>query len=101
MEYAISKTPDTVVVALKGRFTFADAARFKQALDHLKEAQGSSLIIDLAALEFIDSAAMGMLLMTRDTAAAEKIPLTLRGPTGQVKRILDVAKFNVLFEIAD
>lgn len=101
MEYAVDKTPDAVVIALKGRFTFTDAGRFKQALEQLKDAHGSRLIVDLAGLEFIDSAAMGMLLMARDTAAAQNVPLALRAPGGQVKRILDVAKFDVLFDIAD
>ena len=101
MDFAVNNTPDAVVVALSGRFTFADASRFKQALEHLKTAADRRFEMDLSAVEFIDSAAMGMLLLARDAANAERVRLLLRAPSGQVKRILDVAKFATLFEMVD
>lgn len=101
MEYALKDTGGEVRVVMSGRFTFADVGPFKDMIGHIKDAKGRRFIIDVGAIAFIDSAAMGMLLMARDAAGNEGVPLALAGAQGQVKRILDVAKFNTLFETAD
>lgn len=101
MDYSVNETPEAVVIVLTGRFTFTDASRFKQSLDQIKDARGRQLTLDLSGVDFIDSAAMGMLLLARDTANSEGVRLVLRAPSGQVKRILEVAKFSTLFEMVD
>lgn len=100
MKYTLSDTGSSLRAAMSGRFTFADVGPFKEMIGHIHEARGRRFVIDLAAVEFIDSAAMGMLLMARDAAAAEAVPLALNGAQGQVLRILQVAKFESLFEMA-
>ena len=101
MEYALKNTAGEVRAVMSGRFTFADVGPFKEMIGHIKEAKGKRFVIDVNAIAFIDSAAMGMLLMARDAAASEAVPLALAGAQGQVKRILDVAKFDTLFETVD
>ncbi len=101
MEYALKNTGGEIRAVMSGRFTFADVGPFKEMIGHIKEAKGKRFVIDVNAIAFIDSAAMGMLLMARDAAASEAVPLALAGAQGQVKRILDVAKFDTLFETVD
>jgi anti-anti-sigma factor len=101
MEYALKDSGGELRAAMSGRFTFSDVGTFKDMIGHIKEAKGRRFVIDVAAVSFIDSAAMGMLLMARDAAAAEAVPLALAGAQGQVRRILDVAKFDTLFETVD
>jgi anti-anti-sigma factor len=57
------------------------------------------IVIDLAKVEFIDSAGLGMLLIARDEASKASRQLTLRGPQGQVKRMFAVTRFETLFAI--
>lgn len=101
MKYDLSDTAGSLRAAMSGRFTFADVSAFKEMIGHIRAARGRRFVVDLAAVEFIDSAAMGMLLMARDTAAAEAVPLALVGAQGQVLRILQVAKFESLFDMAE
>jgi anti-anti-sigma factor len=101
MEYAVRDSGDAVRVIMTGRLTFADIQPFKQVVGLMPDAQGRRFVIDLAGVSFIDSAAMGMLLMARDSAAQASVSLALTGAQGQVKRILDVAKFDTLFETAE
>ena len=87
--------------AMSGDFTFADHASFKSLVGHLFEGQESPIIIDLSALEFIDSAGLGMLLLVRDEANKAARKLVLRSPNGQVKRMFGVTKFETLFVVEE
>ena len=86
-------------VSISGEFTFIDHAAFKAIATRLFEKQGALVVIDLARLEFIDSAGLGMLLIVRDKADKAGRCLVLRGPCGQVKRMFDVTKFDTLFTV--
>jgi HptB-dependent secretion and biofilm anti anti-sigma factor len=86
-------------VFFKGKFTFADNVRFRQLVDEMKTNSIKNLVIDLGGVEFIDSAALGMLLIARDEAQKQNIQLTLRNPTGQLKKMFAVSKFDSLFNI--
>lgn len=90
---------DDTTVSISGEFTFNDHTAFRAIATRLLERKGKPIIIDLARLEFIDSAGLGMLLIVRDEAGKADRTLILRGPSGQVKRMFDVTKFNTLFTV--
>lgn len=101
MDYALRDSSGEVRAIMTGHFTFADIGLFKELVGRIGDAKGRRFVLDLAGVAFIDSAAMGMLLMARDAAANQAVPLALAGAQGQVKRALDVAKFDTLFEAAE
>jgi anti-anti-sigma factor len=86
-------------VSISGDLTFIDHAAFKTMATRLLAKQGKPIVIDLARLEFIDSAGLGMLLIVRDETDKAGRSLVLRGPCGQVKRMFDVTKFDTLFTV--
>jgi HptB-dependent secretion and biofilm anti anti-sigma factor len=90
---------DDASVSLSGEFTFTDHIAFKAIASRLFERQGKPIVIDLAKLEFIDSAGLGMLLIVREEADKAQRSLVLRGPSGQVKRMFEVTKFATLFTV--
>jgi HptB-dependent secretion and biofilm anti anti-sigma factor len=90
---------DDASVSISGEFTFTDHIAFKAIASRLFERQGKPIVIDLAKLEFIDSAGLGMLLIVREEADKAHRSLVLRGPCGQVKRMFDVTKFDTLFTV--
>jgi anti-anti-sigma factor len=90
---------DNARVSISGEFTFTDHIAFKAVASRLFERQDKPIVIDLAKLEFIDSAGLGMLLIVRDEANKARRSLVLRNPCGQVKRMFDVTKFDTLFTV--
>jgi HptB-dependent secretion and biofilm anti anti-sigma factor len=90
---------EDATVSISGEFTFTDHPAFKTIASRLFEGQGKPIVIDLAKLEFIDSAGLGMLLIVRDEADKAGRKLILRGPCGQVKRMFEVTKFDTLFTV--
>ena len=99
MKYAINSTPEKVHISIEGRLTYTDYNNFKYITNALGEHINQNYIIDLSDLDFIDSAGMGMLLLARDQASKHKGNITIKGPQGQVKKMLELGKFDTIFLI--
>lgn len=90
----------TEVVRIEGRFDFAAHRDFREAVKAaLASAQAKEIHIDLAATDYLDSSALGMLLLSLENAKAAGKALALVRPTGAVKQVLEIANFQRLFEI--
>ncbi|WP_303785437.1 STAS domain-containing protein [Azovibrio restrictus] len=88
------------LLSLSGRFDFNRHREFRNACDPLLEAAGVSLIqVDLGQVEYMDSSALGMLLMLRDKAGAAGKRVELCHVQGNVKQVLEIANFGKLFVI--
>lgn len=99
MEFKENKSGGGITYLLKGRFTYADHASFRNILRMIGGGDLSHLVFDLSDVEFIDSAGMGMLLLANDTAEKAGVALKLRGATGQVKRLFEGQKFASVFAL--
>lgn len=84
---------------LKGQFTFSDNTRFRELLDEVKQAPPTELIIDVEQVSYIDSAALGMLLLLRETATNTQMRTIIAGAGGQVLKIFELSRFGELFEL--
>jgi len=97
MQHTIKSTNQKVTVSIKGRLTYTDYNNFRQITDSLGQFDGQNCVFDLSELEFIDSAGLGMLLLSRDKVIENKGTITLKGSHGQVKKMLELGKFDDLF----
>ncbi len=99
MHYTTHSSEGSCEALMQGRFTFTDNETFRQMLDELTKPGISQIILDVAGIDYIDSAALGMFLLLRDAASKKHISVTLKSPQGQVKKIFDVSRFDQLFKI--
>lgn len=86
-------------LSLKGRFTFADSKSFSGILDEITAKTYKQVIVNLGGVDFIDSAALGILLLTREKCTKASTGLILRSPKGQVKQMFEISRFADLFKI--
>jgi len=87
-------------VALRGRFDFSCRLGFKQACeDAFADAAVAEVVVDMCDLEYLDSAALGMLLLLNDKSKALGKPVSLAARPGLVCDVLRVAKFDKLFAL--
>lgn len=87
-----------VSIHIKGNFDISCYDDFTKALnEHLDSA--SKFVIDLAETSYMDSSALGMLLLLREKTGGYPGKIEFSHVTPEVMNILKVAKFDQLFTI--
>ena len=100
MQVSVIKTDQGATIRLEGRFDFGTHRDFRAAVDKaLLETAGNQLVVDLGAVDYVDSSALGMLLMLRDKANTVHKTASLVNARGNVRQVLDIANFGKLFSI--
>ena len=85
-------------ISIQGRFDFGAHQEFRNAYERV-EVTPKRYVVDLRDTTYLDSSALGMLLMLRDKAAASNKALALTNVRGSVKQVLEIANFGKLFRI--
>ncbi|MBC7954230.1 MAG: STAS domain-containing protein [Rhodospirillaceae bacterium] len=88
---------EDVIIPLAGRLTFSENAGFREIVIGLEKHGAAKVVFDLAALDLMDSTGLGMLLVARETVTEQGGHVALRNATGQVGRMLDLARFGDFF----
>jgi stage II sporulation protein AA (anti-sigma F factor antagonist) len=99
VEFKIESQGGETIVACMGRMMFADTGEFLKLSEDIKQSDGKVWVLDFSNLTFIDSAGLGMLLMIRELIESQGGKVSIRGATGQVRKALDLAKFQELIHI--
>lgn len=101
MEYKIDIKGDILEARLSEEITFSDFKSFREMIRYMVESRSDNNIMDLADVEFIDSAGLGMILLARDEISRISSRLILKSPRGQVRRMFNIARFEKMFDIED
>ena len=100
MSVNASITGNTATINMSGRFDFNVQREFKEVYDaQLGNAAVSTIEVNLSSVDYLDSSALGMLLMLRERAMAGGKSVRLCKPNTSVMQILDIANFSKLFSI--
>lgn len=86
-------------IRIAGRFDFKCHEAFREAY-HGRLRSGLHITVDLARTEYMDSSALGMLLVLRKEAEKHaRIAISLVGGSETISRILEIAGFHTLFAV--
>lgn len=87
-------------LSLKGRFDFNTHRDFRDGYEAaLSTPSLQSLDVDMGGVEYLDSSALGMLLLLKERAGAHNIQVKITNTSGTVRQILEIANFGKLFTI--
>jgi anti-anti-sigma factor len=95
----VSEDGKSVVISIMGKFDFQLYDEFRSAYVDTQGA-GVAYTVDLAGTDYLDSSALGMLLLLREHAGGEGAQIEIANSSPDVKKILDVANFGKLFSIS-
>ncbi len=101
MNFRIRQAPGMTEIALSGRMTFVDHDTFRQVMTAFDGPSGHRMVFDLSELDFVDSSGLGMFLIARDLASKKRLSLSLRGARDDVRRSMNLAKFERVIPIAE
>jgi HptB-dependent secretion and biofilm anti anti-sigma factor len=59
-----------------------------------------AITLDFSRVDYLDSSALGMLLMLRDKMGGCGKEVALTGVAGNIKQVLEIANFSKLFSIS-
>jgi anti-anti-sigma factor len=98
---AIDARVDSGVLTIKinGRFDFGVHNDFREATK-LVESGVKLIEVDLGGTDYLDSSALGMLLVLRDRMAGDKSAIRIKNARAEVKKILEIANFDKLFTLS-
>lgn len=99
MNYTSSTANGGLDIKLNGEFTFADNEQFQAMVKGIISSSAKSVVLDFAALEFIDSAALSMLLVMKDSCDKARKNLSIKNSNGRVKEVLNEMKFAKFIRI--
>jgi HptB-dependent secretion and biofilm anti anti-sigma factor len=92
---------ETAVIRLSGRFDFSRHREFRNCYEAaLKEPTLRRIDVDLQGVDYLDSSALGMLLLLREHAGRSTKRVSIRNARPHVERVLTVANFHKLFVMA-
>ena len=101
MDIQTSINADKATLRLKGRFQFDSHREFRSAYEPLIANPAVRVVVlDFSAGDYLDSSALGMLLLLREKLANVRKEVEITGAKGMVKQVFDVANFARLFRIA-
>lgn len=97
METMLGADGRRVLIAVKGRLDFPRHSELRALYEAYPA--GTAFDVDLSGTEYLDSSALGMLLLLRRHAGDTADAVRLLRPSAAVGRILGIANFDRLFSI--
>lgn len=87
-----------LIIAVDGRFDFSAHQEFRKAYERAG-LHPEKYRVDMRGATYLDSSALGMLLLLRDHAGGDDADVVIVNCNDDVKKILTVSNFDQLFTI--
>lgn len=92
------KDANKLVISIKERFDFSVHQKFRDSYISA-DTKKTEFVLDLALTTYMDSSALGMILLLKDHAESLKGSIIIKSPSETVNKILEIAQFHRLLTI--
>ncbi|MGF6202310.1 STAS domain-containing protein [Pseudomonas laurylsulfatiphila] len=93
----VSPDGQKLTISIRGRFDFAKHQEFRESYE---DKALSAVVVDLKDATYLDSSALGMLLLLRDHAGGDDSDIRVVNSNTDVRKILAISNFDKLFDIS-
>ena len=99
MSVVISRSYDgnDLIIKVNGKFDYSLHSEFRKS--YKDEEVSGEYRVDLEETDYLDSSALGMLLLLKEYAEASSSSVKIINAGSEIKEILVIASFDKLFEI--
>jgi len=98
IESVASPNGDELTICIGGRFDFSAHQEFRDSYER-NDVDPATYVVDLNRTTYLDSSALGMLLLLRDHAGGDNAEIRIVNCNRDVKKILTISNFEQLFSI--
>ena len=95
----LSQDNKSATIKINGRFDFSLHNVFRKSYKDINLTAGV-YTVDLSTTEYLDSSALGMLLLLKEHADSQSCTVKLSGFSDEIKEILTIASFDKIFTLA-
>lgn len=99
MEFEAAKQDGKTIVTVRGRMDAVTAPEFEAEIDKHLQAGETSVVADLAGLEYISSAGLRSILTSGKKLKAAGGALAFCGLGGMVEEVFSVSGFTAMFKV--
>ncbi len=100
MDFTVINGKDMVAIHLEGRFDFAARRAFAVARDKALADAARRIQVNFSNVDYIDSAALGMLLILRERAQSVGKSVHLADCSPPVRQLVEIVRLDGLFAFA-
>jgi anti-anti-sigma factor len=90
---------DATVIQVDDVFTYRNRKDFSSVVTAFRASGGRHLIVNLHEATYMDSSALGLLALTSQQFSVEERRLSLVGPQGTVKQVLEMANIDKMIAV--
>ncbi len=94
----ISLENKQVIISVSQRFDFSLHQQFRDTYSQCLD-KNLNYVLDLSQTDYMDSSALGMILLLKDHVDLHASKLVIRKPSETVNKILEIAQFHRLMSI--
>ncbi|MEJ2140794.1 MAG: STAS domain-containing protein [Gammaproteobacteria bacterium] len=87
-----------VKLSINGRFDFSQHTDFRNSYRH--QSPEADYVVDMQHAEYLDSAALGMLLLLREHAGNDSSKVSIINTPVEIMQVFKNSKFENLFKIS-
>ncbi len=98
IETRLDSASKILTINISGRFDFGVHQQFRKATEQASTGI-TNIMVDMTKVDYMDSSALGMLLVLRDKVGENKSAVCIKGAKPEVKKILEIANFDRLFTL--
>ena len=97
---SLSNDGKSLSIEIEGRFDASSLDEFRKCYEEISSDDAPHFYnVDLKNAVYLDSSALGMLLVLRDYAGGESAQITISNCSPEVKKIFSISSFEQLFTI--
>ncbi len=89
---------ESLTISIEGRFDFSAHQAFRDSYEKVTPVPGE-ILVDMKETSYLDSSALGMLLLLRDHSGGDSSQISLKGCNDDIRKILTISNFEQLFKI--
>lgn len=88
-----------ITIHVSGQFNFSVYKDFREAYQRSAQPADTAYVIDMAGADYMDSSALGMLLLLRERAGGERSEILITHSNPEIRKIFKISNFERLFKI--
>lgn len=101
MDYSFAPKDTFMKCLMTGEFTFNDHPTFRTMIDEAVKTGTKMVQLDLSAVEYVDSAGLGMFLVAHERASEEGWKFEISNPREKVKQMFRLVKLESIVNIIE